>query len=230
MATRSINTYTNQADFDRVGEAISKGVPGYKALLQSATIAALSHLTKHGNYNVIRPLWDAAQTFSAGEGRKYLDYMVTYSGLTYNPNKLRGEQLNKATFAELWSAKGAKAKGDIDAARKVNWFDHVKVRADNGKPVDLRKYMARIVKAMNALVVANRLAMPTQDGKGIARMATAADVRSAMREAIEEIVKPKAVAPRDGRKSLPKEKPVAKAKKAVKVAAKKAEPALKKAA
>lgn len=186
MATKNV-TYSNLAAFIAVGEKIKAGVPEYKALLQAATIAAFVHLEKHGNYNIIKPLWDAASTFSKGEGRKWLDYLTTFSHLAYNPKSLRGNALADAKFEDLF----AKVKGkvmQIDNARKVNWFDHVMTRNDTSKPVDLAKQIATMMKSLSALLEANRLVVMAADKKGIARHASAADVRSELKHQLEAIV------------------------------------------
>ena len=212
-------TFTNLAAFVAVADKIKAGVPEYKALLQTATVAALEHLDKHGNYNVIKPLWEAAATFSKGEGRKWLNYLETFSHLKYNPKGLRGQALADATFDALF----AKVKGkvmQIDKARKVNWFDHVMVRADTSKPVDLAKQVATIMKSLSALLEANRLVVMSADKKGIARHASAADVRSELKHQLEAIVNKPLKVVQGGKKPETKVEPKAKATAPVKVAQK----------
>lgn len=223
MATKTV-TYTNLAAFIAVADKIKAGVPEYKALLQTATIAAFVHLEKHGNYNIIKPLWDAASTFSKGEGRKWLDYLTTFSHLAYNPKSLRGNALADAKFEDLFAKVRGKAMR-IDEARKVNWFDHVRARADTSKPVSLQKQVATMIKSLSALLEANRLVVTTADGKGIARHASAADVRSELKHQLETIVTMIKVVDggkKNAGKAAPKVKAIAPVKVAPKVTTRKA--------
>jgi hypothetical protein len=183
-----IGTFTNMSDFEKVGKEIASGVPGYKQLLQNASVAAVIHLDKHGNFNVIRPLWEAAKTFSAGEGRKWFDWIISHTFLEYNPNKLRGNALAEAGFESLFKKNKAK-KMDLDGAKKNAWFDHVKARPSVGaQSVNLSKMVDTMLARLSKLLAANALYVPTSDGKGVAKKATAADVRSELKHKLEAIV------------------------------------------
>lgn len=210
MAIKKIATYTNQSDFDRVGLAIEQHNAGYKELLQQASVGALLHLEKHGNFNVLKPLWKAATTFSTGEGRKWHKWILEYSFMTYNPAGLRGEKLSKAAFQDLWRKDKSKHM-NVDGARKNAWHDYKVQKAERTEPVNLSKYVATFIRGLNDLLEHNLVAMPAT-GKSPVRMATPADVRSELRAALETIVsRPKNAKPAPNKADKPAPKVKAKA-------------------
>jgi hypothetical protein len=184
-----IGSYKNQSDFEKVAKEIASGVSNYANLMHSASVAALVHYDKHGNSLVFKPLWDAAKTFSAGEGRKWF---------TYNPLKLRGEKLASADFNTLFKRDKSKVS-DVDGAKAKHWRDHKVTRQSVTRPVDIRKQVATMIKSLQALLNANRLVVMTADGKGIAKKAGAADVRAEVKAALEQLTNVRLVA--DNRKN-----------------------------
>lgn len=196
-----IGSYKNQSDFEKVGAEIKSGVPGYANLLWSASVAALIHYDKHGNSLVFKPLWDAARTFSAGEGRKWFNWLELHSKLIYNPLKLRGDKLAQAAFNDLFKRDKSKVS-DIEGAKVHHWRDHKMIRQSVSKPIDVRKQVATYIKSLQALLNSNRLVLMAVDGKGIARKAGAADVRAEIKAAIESLTNVRVVA--DERKNAGK--------------------------
>ena len=208
-----IGSYKNQSDFEKVAKDIMSGVPGYANLLWSASVAALVHYDKHGNSLVFRPLWAAAKTFSAGEGRKWFNWLEIHSKLVYNPLKLRGEKLANANFNDLFKRDKSKVS-NIDGAKVHHWRDHKVTRATSmTKPIDVHKQVSTYIKTLQTLLNSNRLVLMTADGKGIARKAGAADVRAEIKAAMESLTNVKIVAKNDAKAAMPVNKPAKVARK-----------------
>lgn len=188
-----IGSYKNQSDFEKVAKEIKAGVPNYATLLWSASVAALVHYDKHGNSLVFKPLWEAASTFSAGEGRKWFNWLETYSKLTYNPLKLRGDKLANADFNTLFKRDKSKVS-DVGGAKAHHWRDHKITRSTTSKPVPLERQVKTWIKSLQDLLNTNRLVIMTADGKGIARKAGAADVRAELKAAMESLTNVRVVA------------------------------------
>ena len=168
------------ADFKAAGKQVASGVTGYKDKMQTFTLYAFQHVEKHGDYNVLKPLFQAASTFSKGEGRRWRDYVVTYTWLTYNPRKLSGAKLASADYGELWAKDKAKAMR-VTEAEAVKWYDHEMNRGDTKtKKVSTEAFIAKVMKQVQAAIFAHTLL------KGEA-LATVADVRAELKAQLEAL-------------------------------------------
>jgi len=151
-------------EFEAIASRIVAGVTGYRELVQAATVAMLEHLAKHGNINVIKPMFEAAKSFNPGlpnkstnirrdgsMARKWRAYIVAHSWLVYNPNNLKGAKLASATFAELWAKDKSRAM-DIDKAKAVKWYDFSLDHGANAKAIVGVALAERIRKQVQALL------------------------------------------------------------------------------
>lgn len=186
MASK-ISTYKNLADFERVGTQIAKQMGHFETLMQEASVAALEHLEQHGNYNILKPLWQAAQSWrSASMANKWKAWLIGHSWLVYNPKNLRGAQLRDAAYETLWAKDKAK-KIDLDGARKTPWFEQSITRAPSTKPVNLETQVARFMKSLQALLEAKKIVA----GKGKEQhTATIGEIRAEIRSQLEALATP----------------------------------------
>ena len=115
--------------------------PAWTALLlasvaASASIAALQHIEKHGNSNVLEPLYRATLAWrNKRMSNAWVAWVVSYSWFIFNPRNLKGQALTKAKeegFHSLW----VKSKGkemNIDGAKGEPWYE-AKPEAKADKP------------------------------------------------------------------------------------------------
>lgn len=159
-------------EFEALANRVKAGVTGYMELVQTGTIAMLEHLDAHGNWNIIKPLFEAAKSFNPGlpnkstsirrdgsMARKWRAYIVAHSWLVYNPSNLKGAKLASATFAELW-AKDKTRKMNVEGAKATKWYDYQLDRASNKKALAGVTLAERIRKQVQALLN-NRLVSDT---------------------------------------------------------------------
>ena len=151
-------------DFVALAERVKAGVSGYMELVQTGSVAMLEHLAKHGNINVIKPMFEAAKSFNPGlpnkktqerrdgsMARKWRGFIVAHSWLVYNPKNLKGAALASATFEDLW-AKDRSRKMNIDAAKATKWFDYQLDRGASTKALAGVTLAEKIRKQVQALL------------------------------------------------------------------------------
>lgn len=156
MATAKI-TYTTLSDFEAVAKRIKTATGNVFALMQSATVAALEHIEKHGNVCMLEPLADAAKYFkSKSLADKWQAYVLAHSWFVYNPRELKGKALKDANFALLY-VKDRARKMDIDGARATQWHEFEVDRATNDKPVKAGDAVSAFVKRLQKLIEADKL-------------------------------------------------------------------------
>ncbi len=162
MATAKIITYTTLSDFEAVAKRIKTATGNVFALMQSATVAALEHIEKHGNVCMLEPLADAAKYFkSKALSDKWQAYVLAHSWFVYNPRELKGKALKDANFASLY-VKDRVRKMDLDGARATNWHEFELPSVANDKPVKAGDAVSAFVKRLQKLIDADKL----QDATG----------------------------------------------------------------
>lgn len=186
MTVTKLETFTTLADFEKAGKRISSGISGYERLMQTASVAALTHIAKHGNYGVLEPLYRAALAWRNPRlANAWVAWVVGHSWLVFNPRKLTGKQLSEAkasAFNSLWQ----KAKGkemNIDGAKSDNWFE-AKPATEKAAPIQMAIKVATIQKQLNKLLKDNMLL--DTDGKPV----DLAKLRSELRAMIETLEVP----------------------------------------
>lgn len=168
MATAKIITYTTLSDFEAVAKRIKTATGNVFALMQSATIAALEHIEKHGNVCMLEPLADAAKYFKSKTlSDKWQAYVLAHSWFIYNPRELKGKALKDANFASLY-VKDRARKMDLDGARATNWHEYEIERATNDKPVKAGDAVSAFVKRLQKLIDADKLTDATGATIGMA--------------------------------------------------------------
>ena len=213
MTVTKLDTFTQLSDFDKAGKRIASGIAGYEKLMQSASIAALQHIEKHGNSNVLEPLYRATLAWrNKRMSNAWVAWVVSYSWFIFNPRNLKGQALTKAKeegFHSLW----VKSKGkemNIDGAKGEPWYE-AKPDAKAVEPVQAAVKIAAIQKMMNKLLADGML--HDTDGKPI----NLGKLRTEFRAMIETLEVPH-------KPVVTTEKPKAKAKAKVEPKAPKAKP------
>ena len=167
MTVTRLETFTTLADFEKAGKRISSGINGYERLMQTASVAALIHIAKHGNYNVLEPLYRAALSWRNPRlANAWVAWVVGHSWLVFNPRKLTGKALSEAkasAFTSLWQKAKGKAM-NIDGAKAVNWYE-AKPATEKTAPVQMAIKVATIQKQLNKLLKDNMLL--DTDGKPV---------------------------------------------------------------
>ena len=186
MTITRLETFTTLADFEKAGKRISSGISGYERLMQTASVAALSHIAKHGNYNVLEPLYRAALSWRNPRlVNAWVAWVVEYSWLVFNPRKLTGKALSEAkasAFTNLWQKSKGKAM-NIDGAKAANWYE-AKPASEKAAPVQMAIKVAAIQKQLNKLLKDNMLL--DTDGKPV----DLAKLRTELRAMIETLEVP----------------------------------------
>lgn len=166
MVTK-IETYKSVDDFANVAKRIISGNKGTRGLLQSATVAAIAHMSQHGNINVLIALDLAGQSFGRNLYRQWSDYVQAYSWLKYNPDDLRGQALTKAESSLLWKRNADKdmKANDATKAAETNWYDYKKPSAPTDREVNVPDAVKRMRDRLTKALV-HRLATGA-DGKPV---------------------------------------------------------------
>jgi hypothetical protein len=169
MATAKIITYTTLSDFEAVAKRIKTATGNVFALMQSATVAALEHIEKHGNVCMLEPLADAAKYFkSKSLSDKWQAYVLAHSWFVYNPRELKGKALKDANFASLY-VKDRARKMDLDGARATSWHEfELPSASGNDKPVKAGDAVSAFVKRLQKLIDADKLTDATGATIGMA--------------------------------------------------------------
>ena len=175
-------------------KALVSSAHGNRSRSQTLTVAAIIHLSEHGNSRVFEKLYAAiGLAFGKGAQNTWRSYVIDHTWLVFNPNKLSASKL-KATIDANFSSVFVKDQSksiDIEGAKAKPWFDHEPAK-DEQKPMNAEATIAAFVKRLNKLLADGKLV--GTDGKPM----PLADVRSAMRRASEALEYKVTVATSDG--------------------------------
>ena len=181
MTTTKIDTFKTLADFEALGKRIRTAAGTPFNLVQVGLIAALTHLEKNGNVNVLKPIITAIEDSFLNRGmvRKVRQYVLTYSWLEYNARGFKATQLRDAQFDTVWTKNKTK-KMNIDGAKAENWYEIDLPGREDAAPVDLEKFADTFAKRIQKMIEGDKLVK----GK---KLATVGEVRSMLRAALEKL-------------------------------------------
>lgn len=191
-ATKTINMSLDAINAG--AKALVSSAHNNRSRSQTLTIAAIIHLSEHGNSRVFEKLYHAiGLAFGKGAQNTWRSYVIDHTWLVFNPHNLSASKLKSVIDANFSSVfvKDVTKTIDIESAKASPWFEHEADKADQ-KPMNAEATIAAFVKRLNKLMHDGKLV--GTDGKPV----DLGEMRSTFRRAAEALEFKVTVATSDG--------------------------------